>query len=173
MAWKRVFKGLQMSSSWFCKLLLHSMIYGAINSMMWSKLPITYLFNCSPFLCIYYYKCNFKSVIITQCVTSSWTGTVQHVVSVCCVSGCDRCPLPAGTPSCQGQRCCPSSAWWGPAGGGHDTSSPTAMGYSWAPLSWQPFSTATGPLLHPVWGREERGVRAAVMWSKSRGEERR
>lgn len=60
------------------------------------------------------------------------------------MSGCGRCPLPAGSPSCQGQRCCPSSAWWGPIGGEHDTLLPTAMGYSWAPLSWQPFSTATG-----------------------------
>lgn len=66
-----------------------------------------------------------------------------------------RCPLPAGTPSCRGQRCCPSSAWRGPAGGGRDTLLPTAKGYSWALLSWQPFSTATSPLLHPVGGRKE------------------
>lgn len=101
---------------------------------------------------------------------SEWTVTVEHVVTVC-----GRCLLPAGTPSCRGQRCCPSSAWWGPAGGGRDTFSPTAKGYSWAPLSWQPFSTATGPFLHPAGGRQggreegERGqrkpgceVRAAV-----------
>lgn len=73
----------------------------------------------------------------------------------CVLSSCSTWTLPAGTPSFQGQRCCPSSAWWGPAGGGHDTVSPRVKGYSWAPLSWQPFSTATGPLLHPARGRKE------------------
>jgi len=87
--------------------------------------------------------------------------------------GVARCLLPAGTPSSRGQRCCPSSAWWGPAGGGHDTVSPTAKGYNWALLSWQPCSTDSGPP-PPACGREEiERVRAAKMQSKSRGEGKR
>lgn len=71
------------------------------------------------------------------------------------LSSCGRCLSPADTPSCRGRRCCPSSACWGPAGGGHGTISPRAKGYSLAPLLWQPFSTATGPLLHPVRGSKD------------------
>lgn len=74
------------------------------------------------------------------------------------LSSCGRCLSPADTPSCRGRTCCLSSAWWGPAGGGHGTISPRAKGYSWAPLLWQPFSTAAGPLLHPVRGSKDRSA---------------
>lgn len=97
------------------------------------------------------YKWSNRAVIITPLRLDRYCAACGYS---CYASGCGRCPLPAGTPSCQGQTCCPSSAWRGPVGGGRDTLLPTAKGYSWAPLSWQPFSTATGPLLHPVGGNE-------------------
>lgn len=74
-------------------------------------------------------------------------------------SSCGRCPLPAGTPSCRARRRCPSSACSGPAWGGRDTASPRATGCSWAPLPWQPFSTASGPLLQPCQREREKGKR--------------
>lgn len=131
----------------------NSRMYGAIITVVWHK----------------------SLVLIVHHVWSNWNHyAAWHLgLLICGVSAWAKTLLPAGTPSCRGQRCCPSSAYRSPAGAERDTSSPISKERSWALLSWQPFfiifPTASNPLLHPAGGKT-RGLEEP--WCEEKAKER-